>query len=244
MLAALVFIPLFDLASNYYARDHIVSSDECAIQQRSDSDNTPVITCPRDFDLMEDTLAQWLMAVFSVAAVGVSIWAVRLVNATLTTNRTANKIAKSVGRKQVRAYIAICDVRLHEADEGYASKIIVSYENFGQTPAKNVRSSTRFTFDMAGKGSTKESAPIRESGFPVAPGQKRYTSILLDTFAVMFIEMARKSAAVLYVHGRIDYDDVFGKPRYTTFKGHVKFDAGGDKTKHGFVISDDGNDAT
>lgn len=89
-----------------------------------------------DEDWWEDTLPQWLMAVFAVAATGVGIWTIVLLNDTLKATRRANKDARLSAEQQLRAYIQI-ELGSVECTP-IRMKVSIKMHNKGQTPAHNV----------------------------------------------------------------------------------------------------------
>lgn len=91
----------------------------------------------------EDTLAQWIMAVLSLAAVGVSAWAVFLVkdslyatNLALGEARASNDISREIGEAQVRAYITCVGAKYAIGNQ--AISILLDLKNTGQSPAVNI----------------------------------------------------------------------------------------------------------
>lgn len=107
-----------------------------------------------------DTYAQWGMAVLTLAATAVSIWAVRLVRDQLIETRKAlclsaeaNKISRGIGQAQIRAYLSVrlTDIRFFPKCRKEAKEfrlhgrvdvtVVATLQNFGNTPARNVRAS-------------------------------------------------------------------------------------------------------
>lgn len=96
-----------------------------------------------------DTYAQWIMAVLSFAATGVSLWAVILVRNSLELNRRATKAAEDavaetrrIGEAQVRAHVSIVGGGVFmrggspsEVERGMRPIISIRVKNYGQTPA-------------------------------------------------------------------------------------------------------------
>lgn len=99
-----------------------------------------------------DGIAQWIMAITGIAALGISAWAVWLVVRSLELNRKmvseAEKATKAaqdtvsvtykMAQRQLRAYLfVVAKAIVFKPNEPL--RIIFSYENAGQTPAYDVR---------------------------------------------------------------------------------------------------------
>ncbi len=89
----------------------------------------------RTFVSPSDTLAQWIMAAFTVAVV-------YLVWKTLVTTQDMARDTQRIGEAQVRAYLSITEVRavvVENTPDILAFEIEVSIRNSGQSPASDVR---------------------------------------------------------------------------------------------------------
>lgn len=96
-----------------------------------------------------DTFAQWIMAIFTIAATGVSIAAVVLVNKTLKANtaavseaREANRIAREAVVAENRAWLRLhAEARKpwHIKDGRLYGTIYLRSENIGKSPATQIR---------------------------------------------------------------------------------------------------------
>ncbi|MDP1700431.1 MAG: hypothetical protein Q8L53_05645 [Aestuariivirga sp.] len=113
------------------------------VEQRQDGKVSELVASSDNFHPWRDTYAQWLMALFSVAATGVSIWAVRLLRSTLRETQAAtqatveaNEVARVIGRSQVRAYLSVSDMILNFSDDGIVARVDI--KNSGQSPAFKV----------------------------------------------------------------------------------------------------------
>ncbi|MEP1588431.1 MAG: hypothetical protein ABJR46_13020 [Tateyamaria sp.] len=82
---------------------------------------------------LEDTIAQWIMMAFTIAAAG-------LLLATLTATRDMAKSTREIGQSQVRAYLTIESISFHPEPSDrfpvFAGRVVV--KNTGQSPAINV----------------------------------------------------------------------------------------------------------
>lgn len=127
------------------------------IQQYQNEDVTRIVAAIRDFDPWEDTFAQWIMAVFAIAATGVSIWAVRLLRDTLQATQEAVRAAddavvvtREIGQAQVRAYLTI-EKATFEAD-AMSVGITIWVKNVGQSPSQRCRVKPSFRMYDPTKG--------------------------------------------------------------------------------------------
>lgn len=201
---------------------------------------------------LSDTLAQWIVALFTIAATLVSYYAVRLIRATLDANtaavnvaRAANTIAEEAAEKQLRAYVHVVSVDLEHANDEYAPTITVKYKNFGQTPARNVINHLAVSFVLIGDAKHREREETNERGYDLGPGQDSSTSTHVSLDNSLFgREMLVKKAAKMYVLGTIEYKDVFGREnRYTRYKLHLHPDPEAVVDTDAFIVCPDGNDA-
>jgi hypothetical protein len=97
----------------------------------------------------EDTLAQWVMAFFAIAATAISYRAIVLVNETLKANtaaveqaRIANQVAKDALVIETRAWLkvhAAAPDPWHIRDGRLYASYVIHAMNHGQTPATHVR---------------------------------------------------------------------------------------------------------
>lgn len=83
------------------------------------------------------------MAVFSIVATGISIWAVRLLRDTLIATREAVKAAddavevtRDIGNKQLRAYLWIGVSEIMDVAAERRPRAQIGLKNYGQTPAR------------------------------------------------------------------------------------------------------------
>lgn len=100
-----------------------------------------VVSGADDFDFWRDPFPQWVMAIFTIVATGISLYAIRLVRATWhATEATAqaaieaNRTAKEIGEKQVKAYLTCTGATFGLTDD--AVWIVFEVKNVGQSPAK------------------------------------------------------------------------------------------------------------
>lgn len=104
-----------------------------------------------DFNPWQDSYAQWSMVVLSALALGVSVWAVRLVGKTLAETKEATKAAREANattlkaieqdnlnsQRQLRAYLFVETATISITNGGVSAQIDI--RNSGASPAKSVR---------------------------------------------------------------------------------------------------------
>lgn len=81
----------------------------------------------------EDSLAQWLMAVFAMFATGASFYAVYLLDRTLNSTRKVEEITRKVGIAQTRAYLSVVGGNYTINHRGFSGWVDIV--NNGQSPA-------------------------------------------------------------------------------------------------------------
>ena len=100
-------------------------------------------------------------------------------------------------------------------------RFIAQFSNFGKTPARETR--TDIVFKFLPKGEVlkptfeQTSPPITPSVVVVQPGAVHFMQSLPTTFSEPQIEAAKQAKLILYVYGRIRYQDIFGKQHLTNF---------------------------
>lgn len=102
-----------------------------------------------DFHPWRDTYAQWLMALLSVAATVVSIWAVRLLRRTLRETQKANKTARQAMLAQTRPWIKVVSGRFYSAWQPTTeleARVNCKIRNIGKSPALSVYASGEIFF--------------------------------------------------------------------------------------------------
>lgn len=178
-----------------------------------------------------DTYAQWAMMIFTIAATGVSIWAVRLVRDTLVENRkavaaseNANEIAREIGHAQVRAYLSIVPQEPTDIEGLFcwpAVEIVV--QNTGQSPAQNaflqaaiIRRPYNFE-GHEGEGQTADSDALLfnttfsigmiGSGAKITKKFRHSRSLTPQDYDAVF----DRGDEALFVIALVRYMDIFGK---------------------------------
>lgn len=186
------------------------------------------------FNLWRDSAAQWIMALFSVAATGVSIWAVRLLRDTLSETRRAanaansasdaaqeaNSVQREIGQKQVKAYLTCIGGRYNIGEVWAFCGLDVM--NSGQSPAKNVSAEVKLSviFSMANFidrepiFSQFETPIIRCGANIVAAGSKSRLNAVFDLRPLHPVarEELMLGTSTFQVLGEVRWVDVFGNP--------------------------------
>lgn len=196
-----------------------------------------------------DTFAQWIMALFGILALFVSVWAVFLLKMTLKSTRDAVEeakngtqaanasvsIAQKIGEAQVRAYMGLknggvldgFDLEYGKTPSGY-----IVFTNYGSTPAYNVSSAG---FLMTGIYMDKREYLLADKqiekfvrpsalGVIVPPGGAK-NSMLLDNEQYIDndeIKLFEDGTRVWYFFGCLFYDDIFQNECRTYYGISVK----------------------
>lgn len=191
---------------------------------------------------LRDTVAQWIMAVFGVVAVGISIWAVALVRRTLHATRDALKEAQRttlVAEKaleetrlsnelQLRAYVYVSNTTWRIAkrpgtDEVTDCSLTIEWRNCGATPA--LRSRVMSNSDVLA-GDLPSNYPYPDYVPPgpalstktersnIGPGQPIQSRVGVK---LNDAQMVAKNERLLFVWSWVEYDDIFDNtPRRRT----------------------------
>lgn len=177
----------------------------------------------------EDTLAQWIMAVFAIVATGTSIWAVLLLRNTLVATRDAVRsaddavtVTRELGEAQTRAYVHVESAELRWGNpKGEHPRVTFTAINTGQTPAKWFEChATFFTRKLTKEGFYAENITFDDLDLTGITAH-RWNALgggreLTFTAASKSANVARSS------YGRTDVSlDVAGILRYETFFGEI-----------------------
>ncbi|PHS21765.1 MAG: hypothetical protein COA84_15235 [Robiginitomaculum sp.] len=136
------------------------------------------------------------------------------------TTITAVNDARIMGRHQMRAYVDVADVSFNYDADQFNPDLIVVFQNFGQTPARNFR--IRYHFDC-GREPLSESFKLPEfqprGGISLAPQNDwkiTFECPISNTIANR--ESLNTGDIVVLLVGEIKYTDVFGGERITNFR--------------------------
>ena len=187
---------------------------------------------PLSMGWLGDGWAQWAIALFSFIALLLSAWAVRLLEGTLKATRAAVHEAESatkaaqdavdvnrdIGRKQVRAYPGIKQVKVGTTDESLTAIFLIEVHNAGQSPAfKGLATIRVYTTE----GVVFGFAAFREIG----AGASQTQTVRVNTKDLTEIQTKNSSSDSTY--GLFDAvfvsNDVFDDNYETQYHGIVSF---------------------
>lgn len=172
-----------------------------------------------------DTNAQWSMAVFAALGLGVGGWTIVLLQRTIVATRKGNKIARQSAERQLRAYVHFGKVKVKESKTYAHPIVVVEIKNTGATPA-HLRGHRITT--VPGEMDRDWICPVIDE---ISPQQ----STLGGGETAKLFNILRDGdmeADVIYVYGKVVYDDVFGN-RWESYFTRMMIppgsDFGGDK---------------
>jgi hypothetical protein len=149
----------------------------------------------------------------------------------------------NTAERQLRAYIAVSEVKILYADGEWQPNIRVTYQNYGQTPAYEVENGIGYFFQIAGTPSFKDLRQKDTRTMYLAPSQDRTTSaIVTQAQWNLFKDAVARKGVAFFVYGEIHYTDVFGEPRWTRYRLQLDPDDEGIK-EDSFVLCAEGNEA-
>jgi hypothetical protein len=208
-------------------------------QQRHTEENGQAVERPRSwletYAPPRDSLAQWIAALAAIGSVGVSIWAIGLVRATLRetqkTTRAANE-ANDILRAEQRPWMLFFEqvswakVSKEETQwqpgwEGYQRNLAFAYgvrgaipfKNYGKTPAFNVGFDVIAAFQQVGlpipSPRWDDKKLHRDMNALVAPGSYQSSEFTIDAFN---LGQLSRNAIDAYWFIRIGYSRGKNKP--------------------------------
>ena len=127
----------------------------------------------------------------------------------------------SISRKELRAYVFLKKFSVSPLSDDSGPRFVAEIENFGKTPAYNVRTSEHVVVDgvfVSIKDASLDGAFLSGNG-NIGPGNWIERKVY-EQLAPGEVE-GWKKGATLYVLGRIIYTDEFSETWYSDFK--VKF---------------------
>lgn len=188
------------------------------VEQPQSDDVSRLVSDIREFDPWNDTYAQWLMALFGVAATIISWRAVVYVRDTLRATNKAVKAAedavaetRAIGRDQSRAYVHMKSI--HWSESGNNFRFVCYVENSGETPCLRFNITAVMTISKPGAGSV-QNRPVTDNaiGWSGLPGKEVYTCAVkaIPTIPIEHI-VGRSIDDILIVSGQIEYQTFFGE---------------------------------
>lgn len=156
------------------------------------------------------------------------------------------KGAERTAERQLRAYVFVDAASISGLDDSDKVAAVISIKNTGQTPAARLMHlggmaltayppAEDFPFHPSGQG-------VPQSRGSLGPGMRQGKFNVGEALGSDQKRGLQDGAMAIYVFGRIDYEDAFGKPRFTSYR----FMVGGNAGVHGENLSqcEEGNDAT
>jgi hypothetical protein len=156
----------------------------------------------------------WWMIGLTLALVGVGV--LQLVSFIIQARRLGDtvNVMKDTAQRQLRAYVSIFDARIAFDTDGRTFRPTIVLQNAGQTPAYDVASWTDGdAFDASKPPSFSQPIPAdqRTLRTVVGPGMK-FTLNSQKVTEIPGIEgHVRDGTTAIYVWGRVDYRDAFGR---------------------------------
>jgi hypothetical protein len=157
----------------------------------------------------------------------------------------------AIGR-QLRAYVYVADASILHANSEYRPNIRITFKNFGQTPAYEVRNTSRFIVvrtENAEHFVPEEEVTVTSHRSDVGPSQDKSTTLVISR-PVWDIQrqmiLSRNEIGVAY--GEITYFDAFqnrasAQPRFTRYRFQIPVDDEG-ITDGPLVFSEEGNESS
>ena len=172
-----------------------------------------------------DLCAQWKAADAAELSAWLNLASIAAVLIALFLAFQSNRIARDTAKRQLRAYVAISDYAIiPDINEPHKIRAIVTYQNVGETPAKDV-SATLFV--LAGAGAFNDANPRQEplidraGGLAViGKGSSKQTAIAVEVDGAP-ADILLNGDYWVCVYGRISYRDVFGANQETRYCAYV-----------------------
>lgn len=207
--AALLLLLFCASISQRYCNPNHAPSHYAGYGENSDQEgrNSPDWWCIAErFVSAEDSLAQWLLTVFSLFAVLVSGYAVHWVKKTFDATMTMAADTRRIGEAQVRAYIYLSGAEI----DPVANTLDVLFKNYGSSPG-TVTFVDCFV-DVSDMYPHKNIWDQRfwSDGFAVAPQDTHRQKFRLDTGRAEFLQrMIAEEGIRTVVQGNYQFLDVF-----------------------------------
>jgi hypothetical protein len=192
----------------------------------------PLLYAPDyDNEVLGVKYGEWLMF---AATVLLCVATIGLWWATSTLVKGAEKTAE----QQLRAYVMLDRASL-KSGEDHRYYIDLAFKNWGNTPARN--GVIRFEMAVNETIEAHQVLPLTEKAetsrnFVFAPGHRQVVPI--NRNEIGWVQRGGGWGNAAYVWGRLDCDDAFDKPRFTTFQLVHTFNE-----VEEFVLCSVGNDA-
>ena len=186
----------------------------CARQPRvyNDMDNNEVMSLL--------TTGLLVAAVVQVIVTAITLKGLKHARTAAQAAKRSSDIASQTAQQQLRAYVGCIHFRIDDwgPDDAGEAIVVMEYENVGATPALN----TEMWFGMLATTDGEDHkfekpANLVQSKATVFPRQGGSAAVALprsmDSWALYV-----QGRLQIYAYGEIEYDDIFGERRRTTFR--------------------------
>lgn len=154
--------------------------------------------------------------------------------------------AEDTAKRQLRAYISVHGSGISGVEIGHTPVAKIAIKNSGQTPAYDVKVQIALT---AVATASDLAAALRKNKAPIVgpvqigpSGKISPSSIMGSAITTAALESLMNHTYTLFVHGRVDYTDIFKRSHWLTFRlfqDGKGVPIGSDR----LLICDEGNDA-
>jgi len=193
----------------------------------------------------------WLRHTFDDAESYIALFTAVLAFSTITlwlATRDTLRHARLTAERELRAYVGTTKIYFLKFSPTAPISVHVEVQNFGRTPAHNYQTSIYLAIGAAdGSTSFTQGRGFKEEGGEsLMPGNLSVVICELSlgsaAQAAAMIDAIKNGGLALYVVGRIEYRDIFGKKRFT----NVKRIASGQRSlsQSPFINPDTGNEST
>ena len=141
-------------------------------------------------------------------------------------------------RRQLRAYVNVSDISVNVITHPVA----VLFKNLGQTPAYKCNAQVRlWAFEKGTEDFTLPQLPL-ESQATLGAGMELPIGATWPQLNDVQVTALREGGLTVWMFGRIEYQDIYGRPHTTRFRFQYVSPDGAWKTS-GFKVCPEGNDA-
>lgn len=203
-----------------------------------------------------DTKSLWLggltALIFAIQAIAFFIQAAQLrrsveemKNATAATQLAARAAERTVARmkltavRQLRAYVSVKTARVSTLEVGRHPVATITVANYGQTPAYGFATAGQMDFVVSNRAlpTLRESIPTGHLG---PSGEYILTATCPLELNAHSLDQLKTGAAVIFVHGIVNYIDTYGEKHFTRFR--MKIGGGGVPLGAGIHSCNEGNE--
>lgn len=158
--------------------------------------------------------AAWSFAVGALGAIGIVIALLLTVD--------SNRIARETAKRQLRAYVALREAHIDPLVDGQRLAAKVIFVNAGQTPAHKLKLWARIGFLPVNPPESEfgmEAAVPYQSEGSLGPNQPFTAMVKMDwEWRESATAAVQAGTHAIFVHGKVTYEDVFGKSQEAGFR--------------------------